>query len=102
MPSREEGLGLVAVEAQLCEAPVVAYASGGLTDVVMPEHGGVLVPTGDIGELAAALARVLDDPVEAARDGARARRAMLERFSPDAVARQYAGWYAQAVARKAR
>ena len=101
MPSREEGLGLVAVEAQLCATPVVAYASGGLTDVVMPEHGGTLVPVGDIDSLASALGDVLDDSARAARDGSRARRAMMQRFSPDAVARQYLQWYEQAIGTRA-
>jgi glycosyltransferase involved in cell wall biosynthesis len=101
IPSREEGLGLVAVEAQLCATPVVAYASGGLTDVVMPEHGGVLAPTGDIDALAQSIARVLDDPARAAHDGERARHAMLQRFSPSAVAGQYVQWYEQAIAARA-
>src|SRR5207245_1830584 len=45
-PFRDEGLGLVAIEAQLSEAPVVAFRSGGLTDIVVHEQTGLLVPTG--------------------------------------------------------
>lgn len=99
MPSRDEGLGLVAVEAQLCETPVVAYASGGLPDVVLPAHGGVLVPEGDVQSLATALATVIDNEATATTRGAAARLAMLERFSSQAVAKQYAAWYSQASSR---
>ena len=59
IPSREEGLGLVAVEAQLCGTPVVAYADGGLFDVVRPDHGGTLVTVGDTRAFGEALARLL-------------------------------------------
>ena len=101
MPSRDEGLGLVAVEAQLCATPVVAYASGGLTDVVLPEHGGVLVPPGDIASLAHALNLYTIDSAQARAmretNGSAGRAAMLHAFSPDAVARKYVAWYQQAL-----
>lgn len=109
MPSREEGLGLVAVEAQLCGAPVVAYASGGLIDVVQAP-GGVLVEPGNLQALAEALASALARPNdglpfgsphpddEAADDRAQAARArMLARFSPEAVAATYLGVYRRAL-----
>lgn len=108
IPSREEGLGLVAVEAQLCGAPVVAYASGGLVDVVQPEHGGALVEAGDIPALAAAIANTMNDGEHHASHGAShdashgashgesGRALMLARFSPDAVARGYIDRYTTA------
>lgn len=98
IPSREEGLGLVAVEAQLSGTPVVAYASGGLPDVVLPSAGGTLVQPGDIDALAAALESFASD-TETARErgraaGALAHAAMEDSFSPSAVARNYVAWYA--------
>lgn len=93
MPSREEGLGLVAVEAQLCATPVVAYNSGGLPDVVMPAHGGHLVPPGDISAFANTIASLLSDKELNRSCGESARAAMLERFSKDAVGKRYANWY---------
>lgn len=98
MPSRGEGLGLVAVEAQLCATPVVAYADGGLLDVVRPEHGGTLVPCGDIGALAEAIARVAADDRTIERLGSSARADMQARFTPAAVARRYLEVYADAAA----
>ena len=97
IPSREEGLGLVAVEAQLCGTPVVAYADGGLIDVVRPEHGGTLVAVGDTRALGEALARLLADEASAHERGMAARDDMLARFSPAAVAGQYLSLYRQAV-----
>ena len=97
IPSREEGLGLVAVEAQLCGTPVVAYADGGLIDVVRPDHGGSLVTVGDSRALGEALARLLGDERAAQQRGMAAREDMLSRFSPAAVAGRYLTHYRQAV-----
>ena len=62
VPSTDEGLGLVAVEAQLCETPVVGYESGGLTDIVQHDRTGLLVPPGNVEALAAVLDGLLDRP----------------------------------------
>ncbi|MGI8401464.1 MAG: glycosyltransferase [Gemmatimonadaceae bacterium] len=97
VPSVDEGLGLVAVEALLCETPVVAFDSGGLRDVIQHERTGILVKPGD----RAALATALDDLF--ARDGAgsdlgRAGRLYaLSAFAPESAARRYAKIYRQVV-----
>jgi glycosyltransferase involved in cell wall biosynthesis len=95
IPSADEGLGLVAVEALLCETPVVAFDSGGLRDVIQHEKTGLLVKPGD----SAALASALDDLL--ARDGrgsglGRAGRLYaLSAFAPESAARRYAEIYRQ-------
>ncbi len=102
MPSRDEGLGLVAVEAQLCGTPVVAYNSGGLPDVVIPAEGGTLVEAGNIDALSNALALFVGDSNESRAQiqvaAAAARAAMLTRFSPEAVATRYLEFYRDALA----
>lgn len=97
MPSRGEGLGLVAVEAQLCGTPVVAYADGGLLDAVRPEYGGTLVTPGDCDALAGAIAHVTGDAHRARRLGESAREFVRARFTPDAVARRYLDIYRDAL-----
>src|SRR5690606_30249126 len=74
VPSHEEGLGLVAVEAVLCGTPVVAFASGGLVDALDNGRAGTLVPPGNVDALTDALREVLANP-EAARERARNGRA---------------------------
>ncbi len=95
IPSRDEGLGLVAVEAQLSGAPVIAYRSGGLTDVVN-ELTGTLVAPGDIPALAAAITETVNRSATMVSNhsgSAQARENMLARFSPAAAAGAYAAIY---------
>ena len=98
VPSRDEGLGLVAVEAQLCETPVIAFDSGGLRDVVQHGVTGVLVNVFTADALARAADELLSMPDFAQTIGAAGRRAALAVFSPDAVARKYAAIYRAALA----
>ena len=102
MPSIDEGLGLVAVEAQLCETPVVAFASGGLIDVV--EHGvtGMLVEQRDPAALAAAVAAVLARPDRGATLGRAGRERALSQFDPAVAARRYVDIYRTALGHASR
>jgi glycosyltransferase involved in cell wall biosynthesis len=93
IPSTEEGLGLVGVEAALCETPAVAYASGGLTDVVHDGATGWLVPSGDVAALAHAIDGAVERPTKARAYGAAARVRALATFSPEAVGARYRAAY---------
>jgi glycosyltransferase involved in cell wall biosynthesis len=97
VPSVDEGLGLVAVEALLSETPVVAYASGGLPDVVVPEETGLLVPPRSPELLARALDDLLSRPDQGAALGRTGRTRMLTIFSPAAVAARYRDIYRAAL-----
>ncbi len=93
IPSEGEGLGLVAVEAQLCETPVIAFRSGGLTDVIDDGRTGVLSPPGDVRALANAMNALLARVDRGATMGKAGRAAALARYSPDVVAQHYASIY---------
>lgn len=97
VPSREEGLGLVAVEAQLCETPVIAFDSGGLRDIVQHERTGVLVTDHTAAALAAAIDGLLGSFERALDWGRAGRSSALAVFAPDAVARHYEQIYDEAV-----
>lgn len=97
VPSIDEGLGMVAVEAQLCEAPVVASRSGGLPDVVQDGRTGRLVPPAAPEPLSRMLDALVANPASAAALGVEGRRAALATFSPEAVAVRYADIYRQAL-----
>ncbi len=102
VPSTDEGLGLVAAEAQLCEAPVIAFRSGGLTDVVQHDKTGILVTPADVGELARALDGILCTPGHAAGLGKAGREFALSVFSPERAARDYSAIYRSVIGDRAQ
>lgn len=99
VPSEEEGLGLVAAEAALCGAPVVAFDSGGLRDVVLHERTGLLAAPVSVEALASAVDTLLAMPDQGAHLGVAGREHALATVSPHAAARRYADIYRSAIAR---
>jgi glycosyltransferase involved in cell wall biosynthesis len=81
LPSvRPESFGLTLVEAMASGVPVVASAAGGPREVVRDGETGYLVPPGDAGALAAAVARLATDPGLRRAMGAAGRRDVAARF----------------------
>jgi glycosyltransferase involved in cell wall biosynthesis len=67
LPSRQEGLGSVLLQAMAAGLPVVATAVGGIPEIVRDGSTGLLVPPRDSAALAAAVVRVLTDSALADR-----------------------------------
>jgi glycosyltransferase involved in cell wall biosynthesis len=88
VPSRDEPLGLAAVEALACGVPVVASAVGGLADVVVDGQNGLLVPPGDSAAIVAALDRLGDEGLreQLARDARASVAGHDLRLATDAMA----------------
>ena len=62
LPSLNEGMGRVLVEAMALGRPIVASNIGGIPDLVVDGENGYLVPVGDVETLAARIRKLLDDP----------------------------------------
>lgn len=90
MPSFAEGLPLVVIEAMAAGRPVIATLIAGTPELVTPDCGW-LVPAGDAGALAGAMATLAETPPETlARMGQAARIRALDRHDIDSAARRLA------------
>ncbi len=71
LPSRTESFGIVFVEAWANRKPVIAAEAGAVPELVRDGENGLLVPFGDVGALARAIERLLDDAMLARSLGER-------------------------------
>ena len=69
LPSLNEGMGRVVVEAMAAGKPVVASNVGGIPDLVVHGQTGFLVPPADEDALAEAIAHLVNDPEQAKKMG---------------------------------
>ena len=92
----QEGFGMVLVEAMASDLPIVATRSGGIPDVVTDGETGLLVPERDPVALAAAAARLLDDPALATKLATAARADLERRFTPAGLAAGFDAIYRRA------
>ncbi|MFZ5669640.1 MAG: glycosyltransferase family 4 protein [Pseudomonadota bacterium] len=93
MPSRQEGFGLVYLEAMNYAKPCLACREDGGADVVADGETGVLVsPAVERGELVGALDGLLGDPDRARRLGEAGWRRLVREFSSSAHQERVAGF----------
>lgn len=81
MPSRQEGFGLVFLEAMACGKPVIGGDHGGTPDIVLDGINGFLVQHGDIEALALRLNRLLGNGELRRQMGEAGRRRVYEHFT---------------------
>ncbi len=88
-----EPFGIVPLEAMACGVPVVAAATGGLTDTVVDGVTGLHVSPRRPDEVAAALRALLDDPAARSRLGRNGAARARSLYGWDRVARSTVAVY---------
>jgi glycosyltransferase involved in cell wall biosynthesis len=81
LPSLSEGLSNSLLESMAAGVPVIAANVGGNSEIIEHEGSGLLVPVRDSVALAAAMGRLLEDPLLAARFAQAGRERVAEVFS---------------------
>jgi glycogen(starch) synthase len=99
MPSRQDSLPLVALEAALMARPIVATRVGGLPEVVAHEETGLLVESENSEALACAVVFLLSHPDLAGRMGERARDRTRRVFGWEQHVDSYDGLYSKLAAK---
>lgn len=86
LPSDEEGLGMVLLEAMACGIPAVATRCGGPEGVLTDGTDGYLVPRGDIAAMTSRLRHLLANTEDNLTIGCRARQTVEQRFDAPVAA----------------
>jgi glycosyltransferase involved in cell wall biosynthesis/O-antigen/teichoic acid export membrane protein len=83
-----EPFGRVLIEGMAAELPVVAYAAGGVVEIVVPGETGLLVPFRDTRALAEAVLKLLRSPELARRMGVAGRQRVERVYDVQTLTRQ--------------
>lgn len=81
LPSLQQGLGTVMLEAMSFGRPVIATAVGGVSSIIAHSENGLIVPPASSADLAERIVELLDNPVKARALGAAARRHVESKYS---------------------
>ena len=96
LPSLNEGMGRVLVEAMSAGLPIVASRVGGIPDLVKDGENGLLVPPADAGALERAISDLLSDKAKRKRMGETGKR-MCGPYSIEAMVEKLDDLYSRLV-----
>ncbi|MEM9173348.1 MAG: glycosyltransferase [Pseudomonadota bacterium] len=79
-PALREGLGVSLLKAAAVGVPVIGFRAGGVAEVVVHEHTGLLVEPGSVPALTASIAHLLENDAQRLRFSDNARQHALQHF----------------------
>lgn len=92
-PATMEGMGVALLQSSSAGVPVVAFAAGGIPEVIDHEQTGLLVPVGDEIGLKKSLMTLLGSSKLRRQYGEKGRHKMLEEFSLASMRDRYESIY---------
>jgi glycosyltransferase involved in cell wall biosynthesis len=98
--SKREGISNTILEAMASGLPVVASATGGNLELVLPGRTGELVEQGNSTALADAIVRYVRDPGLRAQHGSAARERAEREYSIERMLAEYRSMYRDLCARR--
>jgi glycosyltransferase involved in cell wall biosynthesis len=102
LPSRSEGVPRTLVEAAAAGAPIITTDTPGCRDTVIDQVSGFLCALNAPGELAEAMARLLDEPHRIIEMGRAGRELAVARFDRRIVIEETLKLYEQQLRRPQR
>jgi teichuronic acid biosynthesis glycosyltransferase TuaC len=100
LPSRNEALGCVYLEAMSCARPAIACTGQGIDEMIEHGRNGWLIPPDGLAELVQGLSALFGSLELRNRLGTAARQTILEKLTLAHQARQLNAVYRQAIARR--
>ena len=96
-PSIIEPFGIAVLEAMACSRAIIGSQTGGMKDTIEDGKTGLLVPPGNVHELAQALIALIRDKGRRQEMGQNARKRVESLFDWQVITRQYLELYEQLV-----
>lgn len=85
----DESFGLISVEAMASGVPVVAFACGGIPEVVKNDEDGFVVPIGDVDSMADKIKELTINPEKRKSISEMCKQHYKEKFSVEAMMERY-------------
>lgn len=85
--SKQEGFGIVALEALACETPVISTDIVGVADDLKKSNAGIIIPPKNVDKLAQAIIELLTHPEMSKEMGINGRRLVQKKFTWSKIAK---------------
>ena len=97
IPSRQDNLPLIAMEAAACSLPIVCFNIGGLADIVINGENGFLVEPYDTDKFGSFISHLIDNIELRKKMSLDSRRICNERFNYQKIENQYLEIYKKVI-----